>query len=279
MNKTLSGIFQIIRPLNCLFTFCVIIVGAFICSNDATVTFKILLGALAGFFVTAAGNTINDIADVAIDKINRPERPLPSKKLSIHTAKVYYAFLVVVSLIIGLMIDYLAFLIILLSNMLLILYSLSVKRIVVFGNITVSFLTGYTFIFAGMIVGNVKEAIIPAVFAFLINFIREVVKDMEDIEGDKIAKARTLPIKYGFKTSKKFVLINSLILFLFTFIPLAFNIYRIEFFIIVMVVVNPILFYVVKLIYQQPSPKNLHIISKLLKLNMVVGLIAIYFGS
>lgn len=279
MTRTLFALFQIIRPLNCLITFCAIIVGAIICSNDTSMLFKIVLGALAGFFVTAAGNTINDIADLAIDEINRPHRPLPSRKISLQTAKIFYFFLIAVSLILGLLINYLAFLIVLLSSMLLNLYSLSIKRIAVFGNVTVSFLTGYTFIFAGMIVGNIKDAVIPAIFAFLINFIREIAKDMEDIEGDKIAKANTLPIKYGMKTSKNFVLVISLILFLFTFIPFTFNIYKIEFFITVMVIVNPILIYAVKLIYQQPSPKNLHTVSKLLKLNMVVGLIAIYIGS
>ena len=278
MFNAIKGILQLIRLSNCLITFFVIIVGSFICSNENILTFKIFLAALAGFFVTAAGNTVNDIADVEIDKVNRPQRPLPSKKLSIQSAKILYVFLIVSSLVLSLLINYLAFLIILLSNMLLYLYSVTIKRLAFFGNITVSFLTGYTFIFAGMVVGNVKLALIPAVFAFLINLIREIIKDMEDIEGDKIANAKTLPIVYGFNLSKKLILSISLVLFILTLIPFVFSIYKIEFFIIVMVVVNPIIFYSVKLLYQDSSIKNLNKVSKLLKLSMVIGLISIYLG-
>lgn len=278
MNQTAIGIIQIIRPINCLITFFVIIVGSFICSNESLLTFKVFFAALAGLFVTAAGNTINDIADVEIDKINRPQRPLPGKKLSIRTAKILYGFLIVSSLVLSLLINYLAFLIILLSNMLLYLYSVTIKRLAFFKNITVSFLTGYTFVFAGMVVGNVKLALIPAGFAFLISLIREIVKDMEDIEGDKIANSKTLPIVYGFTVSKKLVLLISLILFLLTLVPFVFNIYKIEFFIIMMAVVNPIIFYSAKLLYEDSSIKNINKVSKLLKLSMVIGLISIYLG-
>lgn len=279
MFNAIKGILQLIRLSNCLITFFVIIVGSFICSNENLLTFKIFLAALTGFFVTAAGNTINDIADVEIDKINRPERPLPSKKISIQSAKILYVFLIVSSLVLSLLINYLAFLIILLSNMLLYLYSTTIKKLALFKNFTVCFLTGYTFIFAGMVVGNVKLAVIPAVFAFLITFIREIVKDMEDIEGDKIAKAKTLPIKYGFSFSKNLIFIISVVVFLFAILIFVLKIYKIEFFVIMMVIVNSIIFYSVKLLYQESSAKNLTKVSKLLKLVMVIGLFAIYLGK
>lgn len=275
----LKGFVKLIRPTNCMITFAAIIVGGLICSYDNKISALMILAASVGFLTTAAGNTINDIYDIDIDRINRPERPLPSFMITLKQAWVFYILLVITSLGLSLFFNQFAFLIVLLSSLLLMLYSLSVKRVPVFGNVVISFLTAYTFIFAGMVVGNVRGALIPAGFAFLINMIREVIKDMEDIGGDKLAGVRTLPISYGIKVSKHFVLAVSTVLFLFTFIPFLFQVYTIEFFLIVMIVVNPILFYAVKLLYEDSSKKNLGKISSLLKLSMVFGLIAIYLGK
>ena len=68
-----------------------------------------------------------------------------------------------------------------------------------------------------MVVENVNGALIPAVFAFLINLIREMIKDMEDIKGDKLAGVNTFPIKYGSKACKIFrvdILINIVYVYL-----------------------------------------------------------------
>jgi len=275
----LKGFIKIIRPINCLITFAAIIIGGLISSYDNKISALMILAAVVGFLTTAAGNTINDIYDIDIDRINRPERPLPSFMITLKQAWSFYILLVITSLGLSLFFNQFAFLIVLLSSLLLMLYSLSVKRVPVFGNVVISFLTAYAFIFAGMVVGNVHGALIPAGFAFLINMIREAIKDIEDIEGDKLAGVRTLPISYGIKVSKHFVLAVSSVLFLFTFIPFLFHIYTIEFFLIVMIIVNPILFYAVKLLYEDASKKNLGKISSLLKLSMVIGLLAIYLGK
>ena len=71
---------------------------------------------------------------------------------------------------------------------------------------TVAFLTGLVFIFGGVVVENPTAAIVPAIFAFLINLIREIVKDMEDVEGDNKAGVITFPIKFGFQKSKILIL-------------------------------------------------------------------------
>ena len=277
--RMITGFFIIIRPLNCLITFIVIIVSGLICTNDNHISIKLLLAGLVGFIITAAGNSINDIIDVDIDRINRPHRPLPSLRLTLKQAWVLFLLLVTTSLVLSLFINLFAFLIVLLSNALLILYSLSIKRVPVFGNIVISFLTAYAFIFGGMVVENVNGAFIPAVFAFLINLIREVIKDMEDTKGDKLAGVNTLPIKYGINASKYFVLVVSSILFLFSFVPFLFHIYEIEFFLIIMIIVNPLLVFVVKLLFEDVSKQNLGKVSALLKLNMIFGLIAIYIGK
>jgi 4-hydroxybenzoate polyprenyltransferase len=152
------------------------------------------------------------------------------------------------------------------------------KRISLVGNLIVAFLTGLVFIFGGVVVENPAVAIVPAVFAFLINLIREIVKDMEDVEGDTKAGVNTYPVKFGFQNSKIIVLIITISLILYTLYPFITQLYKIEYFVVVMVIVNPLLVFCLKKLFEDNSLKSLNYISNLLKLNMVFGLVAIYLG-
>ncbi len=278
MTEKLTSIIKLIRPINFLITFISVIVAAIICLPDKIPVINIFIAALAASLVMAAGNIINDIYDVAIDKINKPHRPLPSGKITVKEAYVIYFILLFISIFISTLINEIVIAIVLGSVVLLFFYSKYLKRIPIVGNIAVAFLTGLVFIYGGFVVENPKAAIVPAIFAFLINLIREIVKDMEDVEGDKTAGLKTLPIRFGFQKSKSVAL--SIIIFLigFTFYPFVTQLYKIEYFIVVMIVVNPILIYSSKMLFENNSPKNLYRVSNLLKLNMVLGLIAIYLG-
>jgi geranylgeranylglycerol-phosphate geranylgeranyltransferase len=275
----IKGTVKIIRPLNCAITSAVIVFSGLICIGDKLLSVKLFAAGVVGFFSAAAGNVINDIYDVEIDRINRPNRPLPGLLITLKQAWILYAFLFASSILLSYLLIPHVSIFVLLTNILLILYSLSLKKLPLIGNIVVAFLTGFAFIFGGLVVWNVRTAVIPATFAFLINLIREVIKDMEDKEGDKLAEARTFPILYSDRTVKGFVLMVSTVLFVFTFVPFVYHIYSIDFFLIMMIVVNPILFYSVKLMYLDSSKKNLAKISSLLKLNIIIGLIAIYLGK
>ena len=151
------------------------------------------------------------------------------------------------SLVLSCFVNRLALLIDTSALVLLFFYSFRLKRIVLLGNFSVAFLTGLAFIYGGVSVDNSKYAIIPAIFAFFINFIREIVKDMEDIEGDKSAGIFSFPYLYGFKRSKIIISVFSLLLIIATLIPFISKFYRIEYFIIIMALVNPILIYSFKI--------------------------------
>jgi len=226
----------------------------------------------------ASGNIINDIYDIDIDRVNKPSRPLPSEKISIKVAYIFYFVFIAASVFISSLLNEKAIAIVLVSILLLFLYSKYLKRIPLVGNITVAILTGLVFIFGGVVVENPAAAMVPAVFAFLINLIREIVKDMEDVEGDTKAGMITFPIKSGYRKSKLFISLITISLILYTLYPFITQLYKIEYFIVVMVIVNPILVYCLKILFEDESVKNLKRISNLLKLSMVFGLIAIYIG-
>lgn len=279
MKEKLTAVFKITRPVNLLITFISVIVAAIICLPQYYSELNILIAATVAALATAAGNIINDIFDIEIDKINRPQRPLPSEKISTKEAYILYSLFTVISILLSLWLDLSALLIVLFSHLLLFLYSKYLKQIPLVGNITVAFMTGLVFIFGGVIVGNSSAAIVPAIFAFLINLIREIVKDMQDIEGDRQAGLLTLPIKFGVLKSKFLISLFIFILITFTSYPFITQLYKIEFFVVVMVSVNPIMIYIIKKIYEKDSLKSLKKISILLKLSMILGLIAIYLGA
>ena len=278
MKEKIIAAFKIIRPINAVIAFVSVIVAAFFCSPEEISWFSVLLASFAAAFTLSAGNIINDIYDLGIDKVNRPERPLPSGKISKNSALILYFLLIAASLILSWFINLYAFIIVIIATILLVLYSKFLKRVLFIGNILVALLTGLVFIFGGVAVRNPSAAIIPALFAFLINFIREIVKDMQDVDGDKNAGVNTFPIRYGFQKSKILILLITFTLILYTLYPFVARLYKIEYFIIVMIIVNPILVFSLKILFKDRSIKNLNMISNLLKLSMVFGLIAIYLG-
>jgi geranylgeranylglycerol-phosphate geranylgeranyltransferase len=278
LKEKLTAIFLIIRPVNFLITFVSVIVASIICLPKGYPEFNVLLAAISAALTASAGNVINDIFDIEIDKINRPRRQLPSKKISTKKAYILYTVFVLISIILSLMVSVHVFIIVLFSHLLLLLYSKYLKKIPLVGNITVAFLTGLVFILGGVVVGNPSAAIVPAVFASLINLIREIVKDLQDIKGDKNAGLLTFPIKFGIMKSKFLISFFTFTLITFTLYPFITKLYKIEFFVIVMVLVNPILIFCLKKIFKDYSGKSLKKVSNLLKLSMIIGLVAIYFG-
>jgi len=275
----LSAAVSLTRIINVLITFVSVLVAVLICSSSSAILAgTILLAAVTASIVTACGNIINDVFDYETDLVNKPNRPLPSGNMSKSSAVVIYFVLLIISLIVSCLISLIIFTIVLLSQLLLLLYSLSLKKIPLLGNVVISFLTGFVFIYGGIIAGNINAALIPALFAFLINLSREGIKTIEDIPGDKKTGFKSFPQIFGIKFSQNLIAAFLILLLLFTFVPFLTGFYSIEYFILVMVIVNPLLVYVIKALLENNQSVNLNKLSFILKLNMIFGLIAIYFG-
>ena len=277
--KKIFAYIKISRPINLLITFLVIIVACIISINGSYSVLKIILAGLTGALTASAGNVINDYFDINIDKINRPDRVLPKGEFTLKEALGFYIFLSLLSLFLSIFISLIALLEVFFASALLFLYSYKLKKIPLLGNFVVAFLTGFAFIYGGIAVNNVDASIIPALFALLINFIREIVKDMEDIEGDKQQGINSYPALHGFKKTKMIIVFITIVLIILTVFPFINELYAIEYFLIVMVIVNPLLVYIVKSLFDDDSTKNLNKLSNLLKLDMVIGLTAIFLGK
>jgi len=277
--KKLTAIIKITRPSNVFITFLTIFASVLIFSNGDEKLLKFsIIGGIVGALIDAGGNIINDFFDVEIDKINKPKRPIPSGLISRKLALYLYILTTSLGIILSNFLGLLPFLISLSSSVLIFLYSFRLKRLPLFGNFIVAFLTGLAFIFAGSIAKNIKKAIIPMVFALLINLAREIIKDIEDIEGDMKAGLNTFPIKAGIKKSIMLSSFILAILILLTPLPYMLGFYN-KHFILIVSAVDLGLIYVVISLFKDQTKINLNRLSNILKFEMILGLLAIYFGS
>jgi len=195
----LKAFIEITRPHNCILAGVVGLLGSIVAVGHFPSPEKAILAFLVVTLGCAGGNTINDYFDYEIDKINRPSRPLPRGAMSRKTALWYSLALMAVGLFLALLINIYAFVLAFIAYTAMILYAWKLKPLPFVGNLVVAGLTGATPLYGAIAVGKIGLAGYLALCAFLVNVAREVVKDIEDVEGDISKGARTLPIVWGKK--------------------------------------------------------------------------------
>ncbi len=194
---------ELMRPYNGILAILGIIIGAIVGMSLSAPLSGIIFAIIVAFLVNGAGNVINDYFDVEIDKINRPKRPIPSGKVKRQNALNYFILLTAISLVLSYFVS-LHFLYMAIANSIVsFVYSWKLKKTPFIGNVAVSWLAASTFM-AGALIAHTFYSLAPAVMilaliAFLGTLSREIFKDMEDVEGDKKAGAKTLPIAIGGK--------------------------------------------------------------------------------
>jgi geranylgeranylglycerol-phosphate geranylgeranyltransferase len=279
LNKIRLKHFLILcRPLNVIIGMLSIFIGAFITGTIHPIM-KVILACISGGLIAAAANVINDYYDIEIDKINKPHRPIAAGIITPKEGFIYSLVLFLLGMVCGYIINWLAFMVSVFSSMLLFLYSYRLKRIVLWGNISVSLATALAFIYGGIAVNRLSYALIPATFSLFYHLGREIIKDVEDIEGDRADKIKTLPIAYGEKLALYVATWIYVFLIILTLMPYIFNIFGMYYLVIVFFIVDLIIGYVLFSMWRNSESKNLSRLSMILKLNMFAGLLAIYVGK
>ncbi|MDI6639344.1 MAG: geranylgeranylglycerol-phosphate geranylgeranyltransferase [Methanocellales archaeon] len=157
----------------------------------------IALAFIVGCMITAGGNAINDFYDAKIDAVNRPDRPIPSGRISPRNALLFSLSLFVIGIVLSCFINPICLLIALVNSLVLIYYARALKRTILWGNMCIGYLVGSTFLFGGAAVGALVITSVLFMLAMLATIGREIVKDIEDMEGDRKEGIMTLPIAIG----------------------------------------------------------------------------------
>ena len=129
-----------------------------------------------------------------------------------------------------------------------------------------------------MAVGRIREAMVVGVFAFFYHGAREIIKDVEDMEGDQAQGISTLPIRYGVPIALVWITITLIILIGLTFIPYVLGIFSVYYLIFVVVGVDLFLVYVLISMWRNPESRNLGRLAVWMKADMLMGLLAVYLG-
>jgi len=241
---------------------------------------NILIGILIVVVYNGAANALNDYCDYEIDRINRPERPLPAGMISRKSALIWAILLFAAGSILGLLYgDPQLLLIMMVALILLVTYSLWFKHWPLVGNVVVALILGMAFLFSATLFGDWTKGLPPALLAFGFNFIREIVKDMQDVAGDVAAGARTLPIKYGLKGARNVVVVATALLIVSTLLPYQLNVYGKYYLGVVIFLVDLPLIYVMMAIWRDYSSRRCALLARILKGDVFFGLLAIYLGK
>jgi geranylgeranylglycerol-phosphate geranylgeranyltransferase len=202
---------EIIRPLNVLITILVVAVS-FIMLDSWNWWALIILP-----LICAAGNVLNDWADADVDVYAHPDRPIPSKRMTRNDALRLSVLLFTLAIILSFNLNILSFILVLTTIFIVVIYDLWLRGVPLLGNIAVSLATSMAFLIAGSSVGRFVDMIFPASLAFFLNMSREIIKDIQDREGDMMAGRSSLPTLIGVTASLWIARI-----FAFAFVALSF---------------------------------------------------------
>lgn len=241
---------------------------------------SIVIGIIIVICYSGAGNALNDYCDYEIDRINRPERPLPAGMISRKGALIWAGLLFAVGTGLGIIYgDQQMLMIMAVALILLVTYSLWFKQLPILGNVIVALILGMAFLFSATLFGDWTKGLPPALLAFGFNFIREIVKDMQDVAGDTVVGARTLPIRFGLKSARNVVIIAIVLLIISTFLPYGLGVYGKYYLGVVLFLVDLPLLYVLLAIWRDYSSRNCALLARVLKGDVFFGLLAIYLGK
>ncbi|MBT3603340.1 MAG: geranylgeranylglycerol-phosphate geranylgeranyltransferase [Candidatus Latescibacteria bacterium] len=274
VSHRLIALLEIPRPFNCAITFLSVLLGGWL--GPLQISAHLLLAALSAALITGGGNVLNDLCGVTEDQINKPQRPLPSGRTSRTSATALTVLLLLSGLTIGFSLPISAFLIALTAVIVLISYNFWLKRIPILGNLSVSTLGGLAFLYGGFAAQAYQPALWPAAFATLFHLGREILKDLEDIIGDRILSGSTIPLSWGRSLTRTLITFIFSTLIILTPFPALIDTYG-NVYLAIVSLLNLSLIYVLIRLWRTDKPETLSHLSHILKAGMLLGLFAFFF--
>lgn len=232
----MRGLFRISRPVNLLLVAFTQLMTAFFLIETSREglpvleDFRLYLLVLSTVMITAAGYMINDYYDVKIDYVNRPDEVIIGKGIKRRVVIFLHTIFNFSAIGLGYLVAPRIALTCFFAAFLLWLYSNRLKREPFIGNLSVAFLTGLSVYLIAMYYQKNEILVLTyAIFAFFLNLIREIIKDIEDRDGDRKHGCRTLPIVIGFRKTKQVIFVVA-ICFVSAILIITFEINKAELF-------------------------------------------------
>ncbi len=279
MTHKLKAYISLARPLNVLISILSVWTAVYITGEPFSLQILLLTGITAAFLIAGA-NSINDVFDVKTDRINKPDRPIPSGIISGKEGMVYSIFLLIIAFLPNLFLPVTALYIIIFAALFVVIYTPYLKSIPFWGNFIVSLITACGFLYGAAAMNKISSGYFPFIIAFSIHFLREIIKDTEYIAGDKNQRTKTLATVLPLKIVHILISIISFLIIILLPLPYIFNVFDIYYLMIILIIIEPVFIYLTFIFLKNKSyEKKLYKRgSNLLKVIMLIGLIAFIVG-
>ncbi len=273
----IKGLYKISRPLSTLSGALSVILGGYVAGTSEWG--GILLAAFVTVLISSSANAWNDYLDIEIDKINQPQRPLPSGMVTPKVAVIFAIVAALLSIALAAFISLPAFIIAIISNIILFLYSWKLKSTVLLGNLTVALISAMSVMYGGVAAGNVRPTIWLAVIIFVAILGREILKTLADYEGDLRQKCQTISTAWGRRPARILFYVLALITISLMLLPYFFDVYAPIYAYVVIFGVYPVILYILVKVSRERTGPQLERLSQLMKYDFMVWFLAVVLGT
>jgi len=274
MKRKFSGLLRLFRPELPFAAGVCVIVGEIIAFGGFPSFRELSLGFLCGFFLSGAALILNDLFDLEVDKVNAPERPLPSGAVSKADVIALTAFATLVGLVAAYIISLPALIVSIIFWWIGFLYNWKFKQSGLIGNLMVAASVAVTFVIGGMAAGDPWNPLVWffVLIAFLIDFGEEIAGDVMDIEGDKLRGSRSIAIVMGRQTALRLSASVFFLVVLLGFVPVILGWLDAGYLFLLVIAGGVVAYHAVRLV-KSKTPEEGRMLMRRIYLTPVLGLL------
>ena len=279
-TRKIKGLLRLFRVELPLAAGLCVLAGALIATGDTSDPQRLLLGFLVGFFLSSAALILNDYFDVESDKINAPQRPIPSGAVTPTEVLLLTMLTTSIGLAAAVLISIPAFTIAVLFWVIGIIYNWKAKETGLPGNLLVSSSVAITFIFGGITMGHPWNTMVWffAVIVFFIDLGEEIASGAMDIEGDKKRKSQSVALTKGTQFAIHLASALFLLVILISIIPFILHWFGIPYLLMILLM-DTIILISTLLLLRSSSPHKGRLYLRVIYLGATISLLAFLIGQ
>jgi len=279
-SARIAPFLTLVRIPNCLMIGLAVLVAETIGLGSLPSLIEAIFGFLTAFLLLAGTMVFNDIRDVPVDRVNSPDRPIPSGRVTIRQAYIMSIVFSSLALISSLVLGIPTFLTALAALVLMAYYNTRGKMTGLLGNVVVSFNVALPFFFGGLAVNSLRPLLfIFFLLAFLANTAREVAKGIADVAGDRSKGILTIAVTQGPKRAAELAATFFIVAVLLSFLAPVFD-EKVSLFYYPGVVIADLGFlYSSYRLIRDPIPATVRKVKTQILLWMFLGLVGFFMGG